>query len=181
MSSTGKSITAFYLASDGTLVLANLRKDLPVSALSVSGTTATLTSEAHGLSTGDKVNVSGCVQDYLNGDWTVASATTDDFTFAIADADTQDPDVTATPNRGLILCAVYLDDATVTATCVAISGLGTLTFDYKTGSNGLYVARLPDTAAMVDGTTYTFIITATAQSGEVLTTLMTGPAKYAGV
>jgi hypothetical protein len=184
MSSTGKPIQAWYIGSDGNIYLRNLRIDLPVSSLTVDGVTATLVSEGHGLAGGDVVNVSHCTTAFLNGDWVVASAPdADTITFTIPTAYSQTPTLTpkAEPGR-FILCGAYLDDgATVQATMAdsggtPVTGVGTLTFDYKTRSTGLFVARLPDTASLTDGTRYTLTVTATAASGEVLKTLLTGTA-----
>lgn len=159
----------WYITSDNLIVVDGLRREVPVSSITQSGGTATVTAESHGLSTGDVVRIEGCDQDDYNGNHTI-TVSGDTFTFSV-------PTGTASPATGDIECGAYLDDATVT---VSISDQNNIAFDYKTGSNGVYVGTVPDTTALTEGTSYTATITATASTGEVLTIKQAGKAKYYG-
>ena len=177
-------LTDWYIGTDGHVYLRYLRADVPVSKITQTAGTATVTAEAHGLSAGDVVCIEGCQQEAYNGDQTILAVTTDTFTFAV-DSDTASP---ATPRDKAtgILCGAYLDDATVTGALttqagVAVTGASSLSFDYLTGSPGHYVTTLPDTLTLTEGTTYVLTITATSAAGAVLNTRLQGVAQYAGM
>lgn len=163
----------WYVTSDQEVRIEGLRRALPVSALTQTSGTATLTSEAHGITTGDVIYIEGAEQDgddeYL-GAHTGTSTSANTITFTVDDD-------TESPATGDIEASVYLADATVTATITPDVGAGTISFDYKTGSYGLYVGNVPDTATFAAGTTYTMTITCTASTGEKLTITLSGPAK----
>jgi hypothetical protein len=154
----------WYITTDQLVILEGLRRVLPVSALTQSAGTATLTSEAHGITTGDVIHIEGCDQEKYNGDRVGTSASADTITFTVAST-------AETPATGDIEASVYLDDATVTG---SVANSGTITFDYKTGSNGVYVGTVPDATTFVNGTEYTGTFTVTAATGEVLTLYLTG-------
>jgi hypothetical protein len=156
--------TNWYITTDQLIVIEGLHRVLPVSSLTRSSTTATLTVEGHGITTGDIIRISGADDDLYNGDHTGTSATSNTITFTVDDD-------AVTPATGDIEAGVYLDDATVTG---SVSNSGTITFDYKTGSNGVYVGTIPDTVTIANGTEYTMTITVTASSGEVLTMTLVG-------
>lgn len=159
----------WFAGSHNRVTLPAVSRALPVSALTRSGTTATLTSEAHGITTNDVIYIDGTDQDEYLGDHTGTSATANTITFTVdEDADT--------PATGDIEASVYENDATVTATISPSVGVGTLSGDYKTGSKGLYTILVPDTATFAVGTTYTMTATITAQTGEVTTVTLAGPA-----
>ena len=66
---------------------------------------------------------------------------------------------------------VWLNDATVTAVLKdsngnAVSGADSITFAYKSGSNGEYLGNVPDTASITDDDQYTLEILAVANAGE---------------
>ena len=61
----------------------------------------------------------------------------------------------------------WVNDATVTATMAnaagtAVTGVGTVTLGYVTGSNGDYVGVVPDTASLTEDEVLTLTITMTA-------------------
>ena len=65
---------------------------------------------------------------------------------------------------------IWVNDAVVTAVLKdkdgdAVSGAGSITFDYTTGTNGEYVGNVPDTASITDGEQYTLEITSVDASG----------------
>jgi hypothetical protein len=158
----------WYVGSDQNVVIEGLRRWLPVSALTRSAGTATMTSEAHGLSVGDVIAIYGAEDTDYNGDFTVATVpTADTLTFSVATT-------AQTPAEGDIQVGVYLTgSSTVTAT-FSQGVSGTITFDYKMGSKGLFVGAIPDSNTFADGTASVATITATAGTGEVLKLTMSG-------
>lgn len=90
--------------------------------------------------------------------------------------------------EGLILetSASYEDgDATVSGQLKTTAGASVgsaITFAYVSSSNGNFRGILTDTVAatLTAGTTYYMDLTCTAQTGEVLTIRLQGPAVYAG-
>jgi len=78
----------------------------------------------------------------------------------------------------------YINDATITATMAdkngnAVSGVGTITFTYTSGSNGDYCGEVPAAAGLTDGEQYTLTITAVG-GGFQLVLKVTRRAAYKG-
>lgn len=87
------------IAAGGTKRLLHIERDnlKPVTSLTRSGSTATATVASHGLSTGNKVNVSGAGQSEYNGVFTITVVDANTFTYPV----TGTP---ATPATGTIEC-----------------------------------------------------------------------------
>lgn len=167
-------IDYWYIGTDQPVYI-QAWKELPLGRLTQAAGTATAYIEAHGLGEGDVLRIRECEQDEYNGDHTVLTVATDTLTFAVATS-------TDSPATGdAIECGVYFGSGgTVTATFLPDVGVSTLTGDYQTGSRGLFVVNVPDTATFVSGTEYTIIAVITAASGEKRTEKHTAEARYPG-
>jgi hypothetical protein len=154
-----------------------VQRDVPISRITRSGGTATAKAEAHGLSVGDVITLSGQIQSAWRGTFTILTAAdADTFTFAIGSA-------APATLVGEVVCGVYLNNATVTAALKdsagsPITGASSISFDYKANSDGLYVGLLPKAAAalLTEGSQYTMTITAVAATGETLPSTLEGQA-----
>jgi hypothetical protein len=72
-----------------------------------STTTATVTSTAHGYTTGDKVNIRGAAQSEYNGDFTITVTGADTFTYTVSGSPATPATGTIFANKGPIVRNVY--------------------------------------------------------------------------
>lgn len=88
----------------------------PVTSITRSGSTATVTKANHGFTTGDVVTISGASQTLYNGAWTITVADANTFTFSVLPATPATGTITV---NGAAVASITRSGTTATATRVA--------------------------------------------------------------